>query len=99
MTKRYYFPLASANYNILPYSKKSSDQKKISLEKAFFILQLVLSVMPAEEYSFFLLNPKHLPLLVPVLGEAFAELGEGECGGFFAVEDGFDDVRGEVDQT
>ena len=45
----------------------------------------------------FLLYPKHLPLLGPVFGEAFAELGKGERGRFFAVEDGFDDVRGEVD--
>ena len=47
----------------------------------------------------FLLHPKHLPLLGPVFGDAFAELGKGERGGFFAVEDGFDNVRGEVDQT
>ena len=49
--------------------------------------------MPSFSFS---LHPKHLPLLGPVFGEAFAELGKGECGGFFAVEDGFDDGRGEV---
>ena len=47
----------------------------------------------------FLLQLKHLPLLGPVFGEAFAEFGKGERGRFFAVEDGFDDVRGKVDQT
>ena len=44
----------------------------------------------------FLLHPKHFPLLGPVFGEVFAEFGKGEKGRFFAVEDGFDDVRGEV---
>ena len=51
---------------------------------------------PARKSS---LHPKHLPLFGPVFGEAFTELGDGECCGFFAVEDGFNDVRGEVDQT
>ena len=36
--------------------------------------------------SVFLLHPKHFPLLGPVFGEAFAELGNGECGGFFAIQ-------------
>ena len=45
------------------------------------------------------LHPKQFPLLGPVFGEAFAEFGKGERGRFFTVEDGFDDVRGEVDQT
>ena len=49
--------------------------------------------------TFSLFHFKHLPLLVPVFRKAFAELGEGECCGFFAVEDRFDDVRGEVYQT
>ena len=52
--------------------------------------------MPSFSFSF---HSKQFPLLGPVFGEAFAEFGKGECGGFFAVEDGFDDVRGEVDQT
>ena len=47
----------------------------------------------------FLLHPKHLPLLGPGFGEAFTELGKSECCGVFAVEDGFNDVRGEVDQA
>ena len=48
---------------------------------------------------YLLLHPKLFPLLSPVFGEAFAEFGKGECGGFFAVEDGFDDVRSEVDKA
>ena len=47
----------------------------------------------------FSLHLKHFPLLGPVFGEAFAEFGKGERGRLFAVEDGFDDVWGEVDQA
>ena len=47
----------------------------------------------------FSLHSKQFPLLGPVLGKAFAELGKGDGCGFFAVEDGFDDVRSEVDKA
>ena len=46
--------------------------------------------MPSFSFS---LHSKQFPLLGPVLGEAFAELGKGDGCGFFAVQDGFDDVR------